>query len=193
MLEKSELSETQLVALDAEMTFLAELKKQKGLVQIKDERLKDLAAKGIIAVGCPDGDHFHDVFGHLCRYNHRVHPLALNGGAMLMSPQSKDFELDGAALIRNATAAWHMRKGETILLLSHWPCGRARHDAISVKDVIRQTLEADETITTKLQVSAEVVLPLFHVDWTPFERDPEKKKRRTYFIKSAAREHVSAL
>lgn len=187
MLEKSQLSETQLAALDAEIAFLAELKRQKGLVQIKDTRVKELGAEGIIAVGCPDGDHFHDVFGHLCQYTPRVHSLALNVGAMLMSPQSKDYAHDGAALLRNASAAWQMGKGKTILLLSHWPCGRARRDVVSVQDVIRQTLEADNAITTHLQVREEVVLPLFHIDWTPFEKDPAKKRRRTYFIKSTAR------
>lgn len=192
MLDKSQLSEAQLAALDAEMAFLAELKKQRGLVQIKDDRIKTLGITGIIAATCPDGDHFLDVSGHLCRYNHRVHLLALNGGAMLMSPSNKGYAQDGAALISNTSAAWEMGKGKTILLLSHWPCGRARHDVVPVQDVIRQTLEADETITAKLQVSEEVVLPLFHVDWTPFERDPAKKRRRTYFIKNAARAFLNA-
>ncbi len=192
MLDKAQLSAEQIAALEAEMIFLSELKKQKGLVQIKDDRLKNLGLKGIIAATCPDGDHFLDVSGHLCRYNQRVHLLALNGGAMLMSPQNKAYELDGAALIRNTSAAWEMGKGKTILLLSHWPCGRARHDVVPVQDVIRQTLEADETITAHLQVSEEVVLPLFHIDWTPFERDPAKKRRRTYFIKSAARALLNA-
>jgi len=183
MLDKATCSIAQQKQVETDLLLLAELKKEKGLVEIKDDRLKELAEKGIIAVVCPDGDHSIDIFGHLCQYSHRVHTAALNGGAMLMSPSNLRFGLEGRALTNSVSGAWQMEKGKTVLLLSHWPCGQARADDIRLAWVIKDTLDADNKLTHTLGVGSEVVLPLFHVDWTPFEKNVELKRRRTYVIK----------
>jgi hypothetical protein len=190
MLDVRSLTEEQRRAMDRDMEFLAELKKEGCLEEIKDERFSQLAAAGIIAVTCPDGEHTYDIFGHLCRYNRRIHLPALNGGGMLLSPFNPHFHLEGQALINSVAGGWKLGKGKTILLISHWPCGQAHADAYPLAKVLLDTLLADDYITAKLGVSEEVVLPLFHVDWTPLESVAEAKRRRTYVIKNCARKYI---
>ncbi len=189
MLDKTTCSNAKFVQLENDLSLLSKLKEEKGLAEIKDDRLKELGTEGIIAVVCPDGFQKHDVFGHLCKYNDQkqVHDPGLNGGGMLMCPTNPHYALEGRALINSVTGAWKLGKGKTIIVLSHWPCGQADEDNYPLARVLLDTLTADDHLTAILGVSSEVVLPLFHVDWTPFERNLEKKRRRTHVIKNAAR------
>lgn len=178
-------------ALAKDYIFLRWLRANGGLESIKAERLAQLGTpERLIFVCCSDGNLMQDVFQHMCHYTRRPHLLALNGGGMLLGPKNPAFETDGRVLLTNIEQAFAMGKGSVVLLKSHHVCGRGKHMQRSVKDVILDTLDGDDLVTDHLGVTSEVVLPLFHVNWSldPIGRN---EGMRTYKLKTKCRELIA--
>ena len=111
--------------------------------------LKDITSAGlpengmVIALTCSDGDRFQDYFEHHQKTQQcKIHPLSLNGGAMLLSE----------ACPENNIFAWHrgltgmilkscsIKQTNIVALSSHWPCAVASEHNLSVDDVILLTI-----------------------------------------------------
>ena len=157
--------------------------------EIKADRLCGLAQAGLIGTMCPDGNYSLEIFNHLSGFTERPHLPSLNGGAMLLAPGHPNHQRDGKAIIASIEGAWSMGKGKAIILLSHYPCGLAGIIGYSAQDIIRDTLAADDYLTSLLGLAEEIVLPLFHIDWQPDAKVGEKHCR-TYVIKNKCRQMI---
>jgi len=153
-----------------------------GLQKIKLTRLRELASNGLIGTICPDGNYSQDIFNHIAQFTSRLHLTSLNGGAQLIAPEHPLHERDGRSLIASIKFGWEKGKGKAITLFSHYPCGMAYELGRSPQEVIFDTLSADAYLTQLLELPEEIILPLFHVDWTPEKND--NKRCRTYVIKN---------
>ena len=153
--------------------------------EIRPARLRQLTHEGLIGTFCPDGNYSLDIFRHVSNFTQHPHLPSLNGGAMLIAPDNPNYERDGRALIASLEGAWRMGKGRVIALLSHVSCAMQGAFGYTARDVVRDTLAADDHLTALLGLPEEVVLPMLHVDWTDKQRDAERY--RTYIIKNKCR------
>lgn len=126
---------------------------------------------GLILVCCPDGDQFHDIYEHQCgiqleqRHNPRIHPLLWNGGAMVCAEHSpinriKDADLEFLGQISDARA---MKQIDPIILMTHAPCGAARHHKIKLITQLSLHMQV-KTRVRNSNPGAEVT-SYFHVDF----------------------------
>jgi hypothetical protein len=128
-------------------------------------------SNGVIMVACADGDQMHDVYNYQCnmcatqRATPRIHTLALNGGALLLSPMCPltQERHEGAALVNHIAGAKLLKNITSLALYSHAPCGAAGLANMSIRDQIRELLAA----ATHIQESVDAVSAMcyFHVDW----------------------------
>ncbi len=168
--------------LEKGLELVSRLMDAGALKAIDDARLNTLVSKGLVGTICPDGDHALDIFNHASRFTRRLHLPGLNGGAILLSPLNKCFDSEGRSIMVSIEEAWEFGKGSAIGLFSHFPCGRAKKLDLPIHQVILDTIAAKHHVAGKMKLDRRIVIPFFHVDWTPLEDDVEKKERRTYII-----------
>lgn len=166
----------------AEKIYLMELKARGALANVEPNRM-DLS-KGAIVIPCGDGDQMDDLFLHLhdiCKgelHEARMHFLSLNGGAMILSGKWP-YKEDEKVMIRHLLFARERKEIDTVILMSHAPCGMAREFNYDLYEVLDRLVSAQERIET-LHHSLSVH-SFFHVDWHD-EMESIKHKRRTYRV-----------
>lgn len=129
-----------------------------GLLQDVDgDRLKP--RRGVVAVICGDGDQSHDIFkylGDICQFygERRVHPVALNGGPLLIAknlPLSANLP-DGDVLMRHALDGADIKQIDVIIVKGHAPCGAAgKHKADDPEQVVAGILEARQALRAETE------------------------------------------
>jgi len=143
--------------------------------------------KGVIIVPCSDGHQFGDLYRHItdmCKQaadTELIHPVALNGGAMLMSGHltAEDGVLDGDAIFRSIIKANKMNRGKDVIIYAHFPCGIARENCVGVVDQGLYLMMAKKRLkeaAPNLEIEC-----LFHIDMYD-EVEGGTHKRRTYFM-----------
>jgi len=158
----------------------------KALEIIDGERLKHLARGGIVGFKCADGKYAGDIADHIRCFTDEPHFLSLNGTALLLLPDMEEFAEDRRVLYKHAREAWaELKKGTTIVPLTHFPCGKAhKHDISLVANLLR-TYDAAADIARELGVDRRVVVPMIHIHWNVIETTNGNpyKHCRTYKIK----------
>lgn len=145
-------------------------------------------SNGIIIVPCSDGHQFGDVYGHIATVCKQVvdvdliHPVALNGGAMLMSNLLPEKQCrHGNTMLENILEASqpNVKNTKDVFLYAHFPCAIARGNGIGVVDqglylmkAKKRLQEADPGMRIKC---------FFHID-TFDEVESGTHKKRTYFM-----------
>jgi hypothetical protein len=139
---------------------------------------------GAIIVPCSDGDQMDDLYVHMrevCKGQlpePRLHTLALNGGAPLMSGDWPD-PRPGEVLVSMIKEARDLKQIGTAILFSHAPCGAAAKNSYSVEHMINLLILAKSRLKTDCRDFR--VICFFHVDWDNGSEGGERKQR-TYFI-----------
>ena len=158
---------------------LTELRERRILDDIDPHRLEDPSS--VVMVSCADGHQMADVFHYqekICGQNGGpvVHTIALNGGALLIPPDSvvSIGTPDGEVIRRHAIARCAMKGINTLAFYSHAPCGAARTHGLNAVDVISLTLRAKVYMRETLDRENFRMACFVHVDWG--------SKKRTYFI-----------
>lgn len=170
---------------DAE-SVLRSMRRGGVLCDVDTHRLD--AKNGVILVACGDGDQFHDLFGYKAsilapQQNDvppRIHPLTLNGGALLIpeeSPFNAEIPYD-QVLLRNIDGAMNLKGIRTVAVYVHAPCGMARTANLDIADVIRLLVSAKRRIRRELERPGLHVAAFCHVDWL--------EGKRTYFVSGDA-------
>lgn len=142
--------------------------------------------KGIIIAPCSDGDQFDDVYSHIagvCKETvatNRIHPVALNGGAILMSNQLPEQQRrHGDCMLENILKASEIKKIEDVFLYTHFPCAIASSNGLAVIDQGRYLMMAKKRLretSPNLRIKC-----FFHIDMYD-EVEGDSHKRRTYFV-----------
>lgn len=159
------------------------------LVDLSDEEIRKVAAdRGTTRVDCPDADQNEDLSGmhkRVCGI-HRHHPLALNGGALLLSLKGpEEFHARGQILLEDAVDGCDMKEINTLVLYGHWPCGKALKFNIRIDRACELYVDGKQRAR---EFFRERNMPLaacclwIHVDW-PKEL---KSSKNTYFFKREA-------
>lgn len=149
------------------------------LVEVDNEKLKRICDKGLILVGCGDGDQIPDFLRHLvqrvkCAKRPHLHlengnPLSLVKEAPI--PKEMRFHDQLKARIKQSR---RLKRISTLLLCCHYPCGMAWESHISLPMIICYTYQAAQEMVKDGWDAKKIVL-LFHCDYGD-------GKRRTYFI-----------
>ena len=146
--------------------------------------LKDVSAnleqEGVILVCCSDGHRFGEMFCHLQNFTEHIHALALNGGALGMGFPIKFF-FRKRALRRNIQEAVDMKGWRHIVVSSHWPCGIAIRQEMTLPEVLKRTVNASNYIKTRIRGENIEVFPHLHIDFRILP-GKEKGNQRTYEI-----------
>lgn len=145
------------------------------------------ARNGVVLVACGDGDQFHDLYRHKTeilapqRGEPRIHPLILNGGALLIphdSPFNRDLPNDGV-LLQNIAGAIKLKDIRTIAIYVHAPCGMARSAELNFEEIIRLLVAAKRRIRHELShVDGLKVAAFCHIHW--------EDGKRTYHVSADA-------
>lgn len=153
------------------------------LTKIMPERLA--VDTGVIIGLCSDGHQFVDAYGHIAVMCNEavqapcIHPVALNGGALLMSSMHMPEEQrrHGDTMFENILGASEIKKISDVFLYTHFPCAIAGANGMGVVDQGLCLMEAKKRLkqaNPNFRVSC-----FFHV----YEQDGNSPpKRRTYFL-----------
>ncbi len=161
---------------EGDVQILKQLREEGVLSEVSLDSM-DLS-NGVIMLTCADGDQFESYYSHLAELTKkqlarpRVHTLALNGGALLLSDLWPTKE-EGVALERHISAAVDLKKIYTVVLFVHAPCGAAGLCHWTIEQVIDAGVQAKTRIKS-LRSDVKVIC-LIHVDWG-------HDKKRTYFL-----------
>jgi len=139
---------------------------------------------GVILVCCADGDQFHDLYQHECRFqlsqrhDPRVHPLSHNGGPLAYDKDTpiNRFSDSYKEYLFEIGDSVDMKDMPTIVVEGHGPCGAARRHNISL---IRQLEIQMRVKATIRQMYPQVdVASHFHVDYKGWNG----KEKKTYHL-----------
>lgn len=167
---------------DHDKAYLVNLRANNILEEVEPSSM-DLS-NGIIIVACADGDQFEDYYSHIAGIakdviqRERVHVLALNGGAFLLSeswPSQKESEV----LKNHLHTAVDLKEIHTVVLYGHAPCGAAGKCNFDVPTVLYHLAEAKD-VAKSIREDIKVICFL-HVDWG------EGKKRTYHFSRDKYR------
>lgn len=134
-----------------------------------------------IIVPCSDGHQMRDLFWtHYGKLESKrngpiLHPIALNGGALLIpesSPMNRMYRED-LVILSHLQAAITMKNVKTVVLYTHCPCGAAYHHGLNLRQVMALLMEAKNR--TRACLPGIDVLCYCHIDYGG-------GRRRTYFV-----------
>jgi hypothetical protein len=138
--------------------------------EIDDGRLAEIAPKGSVMVSCGDRDRFRHYFERV-RSVVELHPITLNGGAILLGPGIDQRRQD--VVIEDISDALALKGMSTVVLSSHFPCGKAGLLGLGLKDIVLKTLEGKRSL--KAQFPDIRVLPLISIDWRPSSKERDDR------------------
>lgn len=146
---------------------------------------------GTVCVACPDGDRFPELFNHhskTCQCS-RHHPLALNGGAIIMPrneiAERMDVLVDGDVIMKHLGGAMKLKGYDAVALYVHAPCGMAYSHGLNLMTVMEQLMAAKARVRKEFGQSIKIH-PLCHVAY------PDGKQK-TYFVDRKKWEELPAL
>jgi hypothetical protein len=134
-----------LYPLAADREFVEAAISAGALQRVDGEQYADvLKESGFALLFCGDCDHSQDTIDHLeeCFETHRIHHLALNGGALLLdcdSAANKHYDFS-ESLVRQIRQTFEIKRFIHLYLDVHVPCGVARSYHISAMDAVRSVL-----------------------------------------------------
>ncbi len=178
-----------------EMACVRALRNLGALKEVSLEKLFGVCRSAMIV--CPDGHQLPELYEHhakICQGEEEPmhHPLALNGGAMLLAQESplliqKDgtYVPDGEVLLRHLEMAIKLKQPQAVILYAHAPCGMARTHGLTIDQ------QVDLLIRGKRRVR-EYVEPLGIRDvraWLHICYEPDR--RRTYHVERRTWESLS--
>jgi hypothetical protein len=140
-------------------------------------------SKGVIQVACGDGDQFPDIYRHhrkICRENHgheRVHPITLDGGALLLSERSPLLVAglpEDKVILHNIADAFMLKGFPTVALYAHAPCGRGSKAGVDIYQAAQLLIEGKARVKNTFPDKFKVAC-FFHVAYN-------NGKKRTYFV-----------
>lgn len=183
------------ISLSPEDNILVELLKKGGVFEnIKPNLLK--AVTGMVGVSCPDCDCHDDLqtfHKHVFGQNgngRRFHNLALNGGAIFLSPE---MTVPGSVTraevyFEDIEFALEKKGLSFISLYGHTPCGMATKYGMSLLDVVNHLVLAKEAVREhfKKKVEKENVIAFCHVNYGIVDEASRLHKMRTYRINGRA-------
>lgn len=146
---------------------------------VESHRLEQQA--GVILVTCSDGDQVPDIFTHHCsliaeHHAHvRIHLIGLNGGSLLLHPESPLVKELGEwrILHRHISDASAMKDIRSLALYAHAPCGAAGSVGLSLLQSVQLLMNGADLLRQRLQWKGKIY-PFFHVD--------NGSTKRTYFV-----------
>lgn len=158
------------------------LRESAVLVEIQNRHFAKHST-GHILVFCGDGDQSVDLLNHhiglmtgQCQQC-RPHLLALNGGALLLSPEFPVAKNKaGRVLLKQIRGAVALKNIQTVVLYTHAPCGAAGLAHVGLLEQIYFLLRAK--LLVKQSSSLEIIC-LFHID-------KGEGNKRTYFVSRPA-------
>jgi hypothetical protein len=174
---------------DVDRANVAMLKEFGMFQDIAPDKLE--VGSGVIIACCSDGHQFDDLYKHIARVCKQsvsidcIHPVALNGGAMLMGCKKDDnimFEKQlrhGNVMRENIVDACAIKRVGKVFLYTHFPCAVAVANGLSIVDQGLYLMKAKESL--KAQDGDLTVRCFFHIDMYD-ERENGEHKRRTYFM-----------
>ena len=141
-------------------------------------------SNGIIIAPCSDGDQFDDTYKHIASIcnmpTNRIHPVALNGGAILMGNRLPEEQSGhGDCMFENILKASEIKSIKDVFLYGHFPCAIARANSLGVVDQGLSLMEAKKRLkeaATDLRIRC-----FFHIDMYD-EVEGNSHKKRTYFM-----------
>ena len=135
---------------------------------------------------CSDGHQFKDVYNHIRGVCEKVvdidciHPVALNGGAILMSGRlPEERQAHGKTMFENIIEASCIKKCDDVFIYTHFPCAVAMASGIGVVDQGLYLMMAKKRL--KAAAPHLRVKCFFHIDMYD-EVEGDSHKRRTYFV-----------
>ncbi len=134
--------------------------------EIDNERLKEISPRGSALVACGDRDRFSHYFNTL-REAIDVHPITLNGGSILLGT---DIDHERKRIVtEDISDALGLKSMDTVVLSSHFPCGKAGLLGFGLKEILIKTLEGKEHL--KRFFPNVRIVPLISIDWRPSSLD----------------------
>lgn len=142
------------------------------------------ASKGVILVTCADGDQMADIFNHTGNLTPRLHTLSLNGGGLILPPESpantsfvcscerRETALGDIFMEQIATAR-RLKGIDLVALHVHFPCGIARAHEMAPQQLMELLVSAKDRL--KREMKGIKVCAFIHIAW------PDDRKR-TYFV-----------
>lgn len=167
-----------------------ELMIARGIFLSVDDSKRNLS-RGLIVVPCSDCDQWEHMVAEI-RERFRVqemlprfHPLALNGGALLIPDGSPlpGAEYMGRSLLECIQFARHKKGIELIHLYAHYPCGVAGEVGLSLEECVDLQMQAETRV--KAENPGMRVDSMFHVDWEGANGSGRPAKE-TFFISHQA-------
>ena len=125
---------------DNEVCIL-EMRKNGVLLDLSISRHKKEGENGAILLTCSDGHLFADVYLYLLNFFDFIHPIAVNGGPLLMS-----FYSEREFLLKQIKKAKELKNVNTIITTTHWPCGIANELGLTAKEVSEKTFFAEQVL-----------------------------------------------
>jgi len=162
---------------------------RRGSIRVLDDVQRDKYREPtgkVIVVPCADGHQMFDI----CKFQVErtaegtepmVHILSLNGGPLLLAPNSPLLEAgdtDDKVLLKHIGAANSIKGTPTVILKPHAPCGAAQAVSLSVIDVVELLIGAKQRMREHFPLLQ--VVPKLHVDWA--YREGELDTKKSYFL-----------
>lgn len=161
--------------------FLRDLRTRGILAEVNPSAHK--CTNGFVAEFCPDCD--RDIWQAECNIHRRIFPLAHAGGPLRIAPSSpccdgQDFVFGDILLA--CDHRFPTTGPLTIVLVNHYPCGKAALSGIATAvEIIRLLVEAKDYLRARLEcerpdlAARAQIIPKFHVLWN-------NGVQRTYFL-----------
>lgn len=151
--------------------------RQKGvLFNLEIPERKCDGENGAILLTCSDGHLFADVYSYLLNFFDFIHPIAVNGGPLLMN-----FYSEREFLLNQIKKAKQLKNFETVITASHWPCGIAGELGLTVKQALERTFIAEQFIKYYLKDIRSLLG--YSVDYRRFTNQNCCPRVRTYKLR----------
>lgn len=170
---------------DRDRAIIRSMRTVEALEDLDGHRLNP---EGIVLVTCPDADQYADIYGytaglfescHNCKP--RIHALGCNGGPLRLPKKSTLNERGSSTskdLMKDIAEALIMKGLDTVVLLSHVPCGKATRANLDFIKTASLTFMAKVQIKRTIETIRVRVPVFFQVDYGNI--------KRTYFMSAAS-------
>ena len=172
----------------AAVARLKQLREAQVLQGVEGHRVD--ARNGVVVCACGDCDQRRDYDTFLSNVIHeRMHPIHLNGGALLIPPASPlhfVFDDDGTPHAAGAVMRIQMRGSaelkdiRNVALVAHVPCGAALEAEMCVDQTIEWLIKAKVDLRDRYRSLGYRFACFLHVDWPKLGIGT--KPSRTYFL-----------
>lgn len=157
-----------------------------GVLEVVDDaRLKEIAPKGSVFISCGDRDRFHAYFRKMQSVV-PMHPITLNGGGILLGTGVD--ETRRVVITEDTRDAFDLKGIGTVVLSSHFPCGKAGLLDFGLREILLKTLEGKAFLKKTFPTCR--VLPLMSIDWRPVNGEVDDTFIETFTFHLHDLEHI---